>query len=293
MSSAAHRETGPPDDGHGGQGGSDDGAGRLLDKVLRPGELHLWYGFLEDLEGSDLEARYWDLLSETERVRHAAFLSHGDAQRYLFTRALVRTVLSHYVDVAPTRWVFGRNAHGRPTVSHPDGAPSAGLSFNVSHSAGLVVMIVARDARIGVDTESSDRAIGAEVVDRVLTAHEARALRDLPARQQGGRFIDLWTLKESWTKAIGTGLDFPPRSIGFVLEEGAPIRARLEEGAVALDGVWTFLLFSLSDHHRVAISTDQMPHPILLCWRSLPLVRAESVELGIVDANRQLTSKAG
>ncbi|QNM99071.1 4'-phosphopantetheinyl transferase family protein [Chitinimonas koreensis] len=93
---------------------------------LAPGELHLWYGFPAEMAGTDLASHYAALLSEDERARHGAFLFAEDAQRYLFTRALVRTVLSRYADVAPGDWVFSRNAHGKPAVAGPDRPGCAG-----------------------------------------------------------------------------------------------------------------------------------------------------------------------
>ncbi|WP_157462003.1 4'-phosphopantetheinyl transferase family protein [Chitinimonas koreensis] len=241
---------------------------------LAPGELHLWYGFPAEMAGTDLASHYAALLSEDERARHGAFLFAEDAQRYLFTRALVRTVLSRYADVAPGDWVFSRNAHGKPAVAGPDRPGCAGLSFNVSHAAGLVVMAVGRDTRIGVDVESLDRPIGAAVVGRVLTADEAKALCALPAEQRGRRFVELWTLKESWLKAIGTGLDVPPRRMEFAFVERALIQAKFDESLIETIGNWQFLQFMMGGSRLVAICTDQTVSPAPRCWRTLPLEHA-------------------
>lgn len=259
-----------------------DGGGYLAGDArlpLAPGELHLWYGFPAEMAGTDLAVRYLALLSDSERARHARFLGQDDAQRYLFARALVRTVLSRYADVAPADWVFTRNAHGKPAVADADRPGCAGLSFNVSHAAGLVVMVVGRDTRIGVDTEPVDRPIGAAVVGRVLADCEAASFYALPEEQRGRRFVELWTLKESWLKAIGTGLDVAPRRMGFVLGEGTTVQARFDKSAAETGGNWQFLQFIVEGQHVLAICTDQAPSPALRCWRTLPSAQSMPVVL--------------
>ena len=87
------------------------------------------------------------------------------------------------------------------------------VEFNISHTRGLVVCAVA-DRALGVDTERI-RPFKEGLMRRVCSESERGFVlegRSEAARQE--RFFRLWTLKESFVKAIGRGL-------AFSLEEGA------------------------------------------------------------------------
>ena len=97
---------------------------------------------------------------------------------------------------------------------------AGGVEFNISHTKGLVVCAVA-DRALGVDTEQI-RPFKAGLMRRVCSESERGFVlegRSEAARQE--RFFRLWTLKESFVKAIGRGLAFPLGDITFSLEEGA------------------------------------------------------------------------
>src|SRR5262245_55714687 len=110
---------------------------------LTPAEIHLWLASSD--EGSEeLHSAYREILDDSERERELRFHFAADRRRYRLTRALVRTVLSRYVPVRPRDWVFAANAYGRPEIANPQGR-AARLSFNVSHTQGLIVLGVTQD----------------------------------------------------------------------------------------------------------------------------------------------------
>ena len=93
------------------------------------------------------------------------------------------------------------------------------MEFNISHTKGLVVCAVA-DRALGVDTEQI-RPFKEGLMRRVCSGAERSFVmegRSEAARRE--RFFRLWTLKESFVKAIGRGLAFPLGDITFSLEEG-------------------------------------------------------------------------
>ena len=94
------------------------------------------------------------------------------------------------------------------------------VEFNISHTRGLVVCAVA-DRALGVDTERI-RPFKEGLMRRVCSESERGFVlegRSEAARQE--RFFRLWTLKESFVKAIGRGLAFPLGDITFSREGGA------------------------------------------------------------------------
>lgn len=249
---------------------------------LEQGEVHLWYGFPGEVVDDLLIARYVEILSKEERLRYSSFFTSEFSVQYLLTRVLIRTVLSRYIDIAPADWIFKRNVYGKPIV---DASMTLGsdLSFNVSHTCGLVIAAVGRSVRIGIDAEPVDRLIVSDIIERVLTEGEISAMCELPLGEQKRRFIELWTLKESWLKAIGVGLSFPARKIDFFIKSKNLALTRIDNfPADVVLSDWCFSQFLAHDRHLVAICTDQITCPAVICYRTLPMIRTTPASLNLV-----------
>src|SRR5262249_41176042 len=68
--------------------------------------VDLWCFFYLGVDDASLLAAYDALMTEEERARNQRFWFEKDRRLFLATRALVRTVLSHYADVSPEDWRF-------------------------------------------------------------------------------------------------------------------------------------------------------------------------------------------
>ena len=81
-----------------------------------------------------------------------------------------------------------------------------GLEFSWAHSGGVGVLAVTRGRDVGVDVERIEprRALG-PIADQLFAADEAAELRSLPEERRIRRFFELWTQKEAYAKALGTG----------------------------------------------------------------------------------------
>jgi 4'-phosphopantetheinyl transferase len=178
-------------------------------------EIHLWLAFPDQIGDHRLLLEYDKLLADNERAKQARFHFASDRHRYLVTRVLVRTVLSRYASVDPRDWIFATNDFGRPYVANTSEA-IRGLSFNVSHTNGLILVGVTKGAALGVDVENTGvREVYTGIADRYFSTIEVADLRSLPKPQQHKRFFDIWTLKESYIKARGMGLAIPLDAFSF------------------------------------------------------------------------------
>jgi 4'-phosphopantetheinyl transferase len=79
---------------------------------------------------------------------------------------------------------------------------------------------------VGVDVERV-RPFDMDLAERFFTPQENAFLRSAPEAERQLRFFDLWTLKESFLKAVGCGLAAPLNSFS-VLPEGADFRLEAE-----------------------------------------------------------------
>lgn len=179
----------------------------------------VWLVFTDDVRDASLLARCEALLSPEELARRSRFHFEADRHRDLLTRATVRLLLSRHVDFSAQDWRFEPSAHGRPELRDPP-AQARSLSFNVSHTTGLIVVALARGARVGVDVENAhDRGRPVlEIAERYFSPAEFGALRTLPAMAQTQAFHRHWTLKEAYVKAIGRGLSMPLGSFHFAFD---------------------------------------------------------------------------
>ena len=106
-----------------------------------------------------------------------------------------------------------RNPAGRPVSDPP-------LDVSLSHGAGWVAVAGYRHGRVGVDVEAV-REVTPALARRCLSTAELGWLgRARDARDRQRRFTRLWTAKEAYLKAIGTGLGLDPRS--FTVDCSAP-----------------------------------------------------------------------
>lgn len=178
-------------------------------------EIHLWLAFYDEINDASLHSAYRELLNAAEKAQEPRFYFARDRQRYLITRALVRTVLSRYVSIRPQEWIFSTNAYGRPEVVNAQ-ARAEWLSFNISHTHSLIVLGVTKRRALGVDVENvSAREAAIEVADRYFAPQEVAVLLAAPRDQQQYRFFEYWTFKEAYIKARGMGLALPLDKFSF------------------------------------------------------------------------------
>ncbi|WP_298483330.1 4'-phosphopantetheinyl transferase superfamily protein [uncultured Ruminococcus sp.] len=120
---------------------------------------------------------------------------------------LLRRVLQEFFGLPLPE--IARDSHGKPFF--PD-VPQ--LHFNLSHCRGLAVCGVS-DRPIGVDAEEI-RPLRERVLRRAFSPEETRTVRE--SQHPDEYFFRLWTLKESYVKAIGVGISYPLQTLSFVLD---------------------------------------------------------------------------
>lgn len=90
--------------------------------------------------------------------------------------------------------------------------------YNISHSKTLVAVAVA-DVCVGVDVECR-RSVNGRVAARVLSEEEMLYLKQ--AADYEMTFLQFWTLKECYGKALRVGIAYPMRQVTFI--PGEPVR---------------------------------------------------------------------
>ncbi|MDG2206508.1 MAG: 4'-phosphopantetheinyl transferase superfamily protein [Pirellulales bacterium] len=213
--------------------------------------VDVWYACVEDLVACDSYENHCRILSRKERERIERFALPRVRDESLAARLLVRHALSTYTDVRPVDWIFAEANRGKPFVKSP--WPNFS-SFNLAHSANLVVCAVAAEGEIGVDVESLDRSTtGIALAKRFFAAAEVEQLVRMPDYLQREFFLRIWTLKESYIKAIGDGLLMPLDQFFFDISQDGPARLHLIEGSEKAAGEWFFAQIGLPSRHHISL----------------------------------------
>jgi len=81
------------------------------------------------------------------------------------------------------------------------------VRFNLAHSADAALIAIAHDREVGVDLERIRHDVESlKLAERFFSPDECERLRHLPDDEANRLFFTLWTCKEAYLKAIGTGL---------------------------------------------------------------------------------------
>ena len=251
---------------------------------LDPAKVDLWFAFYDGIRDERLLADYMRLLTEEERAQQKRFYFEKDRHRHLVTRALVRTVLSKYAPVAAPDWMFSKNQYGRPEIANND-AVARTISFNITHTHGLIILAVTREQAIGVDTENIRvRQPAIEIADRFFSAEEVTELHTIPAHGQHERFFHYWTLKESYIKARGMGLSIPLDRFGFHFPHAAQVGIKIDPQLNDDAARWRFWQLQPSADFLAALCVErtQGASPLLIMRNIEPLSTEKIIECALL-----------
>jgi surfactin synthase thioesterase subunit/phosphopantetheinyl transferase len=186
-------------------------------------EVHVWLAVLDRLPGA---CQAWDELSPGEARRAERFRNDHDRRWFVGRLVVLRRLLRRYgLQLGGAELPTGR--HGKPEVPHP-----SGVRFNLSHSAGLVLLAVTRGHEVGVDIERERPLADFDAFcDGALDTQERVELAGMPPQERLLAALRVWTAKEAVLKASGDGLRVEPGRFGFARQPaGTPWRARVEPG---------------------------------------------------------------
>jgi 4'-phosphopantetheinyl transferase len=251
---------------------------------LTSAEIHLWLALPDDIHEPDLLSTYRTLLNAAEKEQESRFFFATDRHRYLVTRALVRTVLSRYRAIDAKDWVFSANAYGRPEIANKE-ASDCSLSFNISHTRGLIVLAVSKGCSLGVDVEDvAGREVSIEIANHFFAPQEVEALNAVSPGRQQYRFYEYWTFKESYIKARGMGLSIPLDKFSFHYPKEDAVELAIDPELGDDPARWQFWQMQPTSEHLLALSAERIDAqpPKLIVRKTVPMKSEEIVALKLL-----------
>ncbi|WP_022663759.1 4'-phosphopantetheinyl transferase family protein [Desulfospira joergensenii] len=219
---------------------------------IRPHEIHFFYT-LTDQAGEGKITRWTGLIHPDEAARSREFGLEKKRKEFISTRALTRFVLSEFSGIPARKLEFIKNRHGKPELKPGE----TGLKFSISHSGNMVAFAVALEQNLGIDVEDLRRKVDLKIADRFFTKSEIRRIKTGPGEKRGAadRFLEIWTLKESYIKARGRGLSIPLDQLSFHLDPGGA-SIRFSETMDDTPEDWIFFSFGLPFSHQAAAALN-------------------------------------
>jgi phosphopantetheinyl transferase len=229
--------------------------------ALNESDVHIWYRNAALLDSQAVKSAN-QYLSIEERTRRDRLHFEADRRDFTIAHDLLRRALSKYADIRPSDWQFTTSGLAKPSIESVDTRVPA-LSFSLSHTRGCVACAITSSAPLGVDVERIDRAqFVQEIADRYFSEREAAWLHQCSSERRNIRFVELWTLKEAFLKAVGIGLSGSLTDVSFRFDEDARIEFL---GPSTINPTrWHFALFEPVCDVRLGIAVRSAARPCFL-----------------------------
>lgn len=208
-------------------------------------------------------------IQREEKDRIGQFVFAKDAKSAMAGRLLLRRFVCEKMGIPWSEIRLERSPRGKPYLATPIKVSSESdlaWSFNLSHQGDYTVLAAEQGRQVGVDIMktampgSSSVPEFFRIMTRQFTAHEWSAIQSAGSEhQQLAAFYRHWALKESFIKAIGTGLGFNLQRVEFHLPSEPLTQDRvLRQTKMHLDEEeeedWVFEESLLDTDHHVAVA---------------------------------------
>jgi len=170
------------------------------------GEAHLWFARLDPPE--EVVAACRAVLSPAERFLAGRKVTEELQRRAVVSRGLLRLALGAALGREAADVPLALGEKGKPHLA--ERADSARLDFNLSHTGDLWLLALVAAGPVGVDIElERDETDWDGLAERYFSESEREAFRALPPGVRRRAFFRIWTQKEAFLKARGSGLATP------------------------------------------------------------------------------------
>lgn len=226
-------------------------------------DIHLWLLDLTQLT-PEIIAKNASHLSQEERERAEKFKHRRN--EYMATRTLVRLCLAQYLQVTANEIEFATEAQGKPYLLYPP----VNVFFNLSHSGNWVVLALTHQGPIGVDIETPRKRSYLQIAHRYFHQTEVLQLEATSDAEQKNLFLQFWTLKEAFFKALGGGISTGLDKIAFHLSIKPPtffIAPELQQ----TESDWRLYHQTIAELGHIAIATKATNSPSVKWLNGLKL----------------------
>jgi len=227
-------------------------------------ETHVWWCQLD--QPIEVVEEYYEVLSETERRYIGRYKTAQLRDRHTVAKGSLKTLIGLYLDENPEQLELRSGQFGKPFLVRANDEPN--LQFSGSHSSHIAVYAFAKNRLIGVDVEEMvARAHWEDLLTMCLSEYENRWFSRLVSSRKAETFYRVWTIKEAYLKATGTGLSVSPRNIEVRVGGENEYQFHRISGVFERTRQWRLLSFTPSTNFSASLVVEGGPTDIKgFCW---------------------------
>ena len=205
-------------------------------------------------------------LPEVKQKRIKRFKYFQDSLRTLLAEILIRSIIQKRIKGKNEELIFNTNRYGKPFLENIDN-----LYFNEAHSEEWVVCAVDCEP-IGIDIELI-KQIDFSIAERFFSKEEYKDLMSKDENEKLLYFFDLWTLKESYIKAVGKGLSIPLDSFTI----------RIHAGKIEFENkndfkICYFMQYNIDVNYKLSVCASNIAFP-----NNVVIKRFEDISMNILN----------
>lgn len=196
---------------------------------------------------------YFEILNQNERVRAKSFYFKEDRDAYITAHALLRIALSQHFSISPQEWNFRENLLGKPEqINLP-----ANIYFNISHTRGFVCCALSHTPFIGIDVENIASIKKVQKMNLIFSDHEIQDIKIAPKKHRLARIAMYWTLRESFLKGTGEGINGLSRNFSFLINHVCQtIYFTHQSNSEKYSRKWKFATFLINGLYVVSVAIN-------------------------------------
>jgi len=152
-------------------------------------------------------------VSLERHIRILNYKNNEDKKRSLISELLIRKAAYEKLGIPLDSLKTCFNPYGKPYIDNV-----RHFKFNVSHSGDYVALVTSKH-KVGIDIEKI-KEFDIAIAERFFTHNEYEYIISFKLEnEKNDAFYKLWTLKESYVKAVGKGLKIPLNSFEFMINK--------------------------------------------------------------------------
>ena len=221
-----------------------------------------------DLQRVGDEAGLLRWLSPLEQGRAEEYRVASKRREFIVGRSMMRLVLAKLTGREPLDVSFAYEPKGKPQL---DASCNTGeITFNLSHSRGMIVMATAARRAVGIDVECvRERFSFEKLAERFFSPREVTALMSVPEAQRMRAFYLCWTRKEAYLKAMGLGITVALDSFDTVFWPAREARIDASRDEPEAPQKWAMNDLPLGTEHVGTVAAEG-PIKVMRCWSFTP-----------------------
>lgn len=194
------------------------------------------------------------VLTPVECDRADRFVTDTLTRRSIVSRGVLRQVLAQRLQLSADQICLATGPQGKPELADQH---SSILKFNLSHTGDVAVVALAWGRIVGVDVESIDRRVSRDdLAARFFSQRECDRYFSLSESLRLAAFYRIWTCKEAYLKATGSGLAFPLGKFSVRVAPDEPPGLIEVEGLPEEPQRWSFVAPQVKPDYVAALAVE-------------------------------------